>query len=277
MLKNPQGLQCITVKKGIVLLALISTILSGCASSPVQTTPPPVSGGKSATFVLSMLSERLLETNPRPSGTLGVFVSLFLAQRLFLPTQSGMTGIEEMLRIVRSQEQPLDDETFALLQTLGDALSVNIVDLLNRSPDRIETLNRYVEALTNATANGRSRDEELEAALDVIAEQKKKEHAVVNDITRTQRAAVNAKDFSMAGLKEKELVAAETALSETTLKEKQTRSLKKQLSDLLTRAEKRLTAIEKNREILLSGLQITDPKGLEDLGLVRETPRRGLL
>lgn len=269
MLKNAQGLQCILVKKGIVLLALTAAFLSGCASSSVQTLPPPVSGGKSATVVLNSLIKS--PGGPRPSGTLGVFASLYLAQRLFLPTRSALRGIEEMLRIVRSQEQPLGDETFTLLQTLGDALSVNVVDLLNRSENRLEALNRYVEALSNATENGRRRSEELDASLETISAQKKAERTVVSDITRAQKAAVKAKDFSTAGIKEKELTEAQATLSETELKESQTKSSQKQLTNLLTLADKRLAAIDANRELLLSGLQITDPKGLEDLGIVRET------
>lgn len=278
VLKNTQGLQCISVKKGIVLLALISILLSGCASSSVQTSPPPVSGGKSATFVLDSLVKN--PSNPRPSGTMGIFATLYIAQRLFLPTESAVQGIEEMLRLVRLQEQPLGDETFTLFQTLGDALSVNVVDLLNRSDNRLETLDRYVEALSNATENGKRRSEELKAALETIATQKKEQRTLVSTITRDQKAAIKAKDYSTAAAKETELIKAQTLLSETELKESQTKSSQKQLTDLLTLAKKRLSAIDKNREILLSGLSITDPQGLKDLGLVREeqkTSRRGIL
>ncbi len=212
----------------------------------------------------------------RPSGTLGVFVSLFLAQRRFLPTQSATLGIAEILHIIQGQEEPLNDETFALLQTLGDALSVNIVDHLNRSPDRVAALNLYVESLSNIVTNAKKRSEELDAALEGISAQKKAERATVSQITKEQKAAVKAKDFSLAGTKEKELIEAQTALSATTSKETQTESSLKKLTEFLTLAEKRLAAIEKNREILLSGLQVTDPQGLEDLGLVRETQRRSI-
>jgi chromosome segregation ATPase len=246
-------------------------MLSGCASSTVSPTPLQVSGGKSATFVLDSITKN--PGHPRPSGTLGIFTSLYLAQRLFLPTESAVRGIEELLHIIRSQEQPLGDETFTLLQTLGDALSVNVVDLLNRSDNRLETLDRYVEALSNATENGKRRSEELKAALETMAAQKKGQTALVREIDRAQKAAVKAKDYGTAGAKEAELTKAQTALSETTLKESQTKSSQKQLTELLTLAEKRLAAISKNREILLSGLQITDPQGLKDLGLVQDTPK----
>ncbi|MFH0851224.1 MAG: hypothetical protein V1876_00540 [Candidatus Peregrinibacteria bacterium] len=262
------------MKKEIVLLALTTAILGGCASSAVSSPPPRVSGGKSATFVLDSIAKN--PGNPRPSGTLGIFTSLYLAQRLFLPTESAVRGIEEALHIVRSQEQPLGDETFTLIQTLGDALSVNVVDLLNRSENRLETLDRYVAALTNATENGKRRSEELKAALETMAAQKKEQTALVRDIDRAQKTAIKAKDYSTAGAKEAELTKVQTALSETTLKESQTKSSQKQLTNLLTLAEKRLSAIDKNREILLSGLQITDPQGLKDLGLVQETPKNVL-
>jgi len=210
-------------------------------------------------------------TNPRPSGTLGIFASLYLAERLFLPTQSATKGIAEIIRLVHSQEQPLGDETFALLQTLGDALSVNVVDLLNRSENRVETLDRYVEALTNATENGKRRSEDLKASLETIATQKKEQRTAVRDIERAQNAAVKAKDYSTAATKEAELTKAQTLLSETELKESQTKSSQKQLTNLLTLAEKRLIAINKNRELLLSGLTITDTEGLKDLGVLQGT------
>ncbi len=167
----------------------------------------------------------------------------------------------------------MGDETFALLQTLGDTLSVNIVDLLNRSTNRIETLDQYVSALANAVENGNRRDEELTAALDIIADQKKEQRTQVRDLGREQKEAVKAKDFATAGSKEAELAKAQTALSETELKESQAKSSQRQLTDLLSQAEKRLSAIEENREILLAGLTISDPQGLKDLGLVRENTR----
>ena len=263
------------MKKGIVLLALTAAVLGGCVfstDSTEQAVQPSVSGGKSATVVLDSIIQN--RSNSRPSGTLGIFSALYLAQRLFLPTESAVRGIEEMLDLVRSQEQPLGDETFVLLQTLGDALSVNVIDLLNRSGDRLSTLDQYVEALTNATENGKRRSEELKAALETITAQKKEQRTMVNTLTRDQKEAIKAKDFATAGTKQEELTKAQAALSETELKESQTKSAQKQLTDLLTLAQKRLTAIDKNREILLSGLQITDPQGLKDLGLIRDTSSR---
>lgn len=210
---------------------------------------------------------------PRPSGTLGVFTTLYLSQRLLLPTQSATKAIEGILRIVRLQEQPLADETFALLQTLGDALSVNVVDMLNRSADRVETLDQYTDALQNMVENGKRRNTDMTTALKVLAEQKKEQRTQVRELERLQKEAVKNKDFSTAGAKETELASIQTTLSETELKESQTKSLQKQLTELLSLAEKRLSAIEKNREILLAGLTISDPQGLKDLGLMRETSR----
>ncbi|OIO53038.1 hypothetical protein AUJ46_06005 [Candidatus Peregrinibacteria bacterium CG1_02_54_53] len=259
------------MKRALTFLALCAVVLGGCTSSSETAYPPSVSGGKSATVALDVLAKRAL--SPRPSGSLGVFSTLFLAQQLFLPTQSATDGIEQILRMVRSQEQPLGDETFALLQTLGDTLSVNIVDMLNRSTDRIVALDQYVSALTNIIDNGKRRDEELTTALDTIGDQKKEQRALVRDLERTQKDAIKAKDFATAGAKEAELSKAQTTLSETELKESQAKSSQRQLTDLLSQAEKRLLAIEKNREILLAGLTISDPQGLKDLGLMRETSR----
>lgn len=267
--ENHERLQCNSVRKELVLLACVSLTLSGCGFSAEETPLLQVSGGKSATVVLDSLINETL--NPRPSGTLGIFASLYLAERLFLPTRAATQAIDQILNMVRGQEQPVSDETFALLQTLGDALSVNVVDLLNRSENRLETLDQYVNGLTNASANGKRRNEELTAALEIIATQKKEQRTVVRTIEQNQKAALKAKDYSLAGTKEAELTKAQTTLSETELKESQMESVQKQFKNLLKLADKRLLAIERNRELLLSGLTITDPDGLEDLGLVRET------
>lgn len=258
--------------KGYLLLAyclLVGCSLSG--GSPVS--PESVSGGKSATIVLDALAKGPA-VQARPGGVLGVFTTMYLAQGTFLPSASAVRGVRDILRIVHDQEKPLSDESFALLQTLGDILSVDLFDLLNRSPNRIESLDRYTESLTNADAATKSKLEEIAAALKVLAAQKKERRTIVSDLMREQKATIAAKDYSTAARQDEELLAARTRLSETEFTESQSKDMQGRFVKLLDIAEKRKAAIEKNRELLLAGLRVSDLPGLEDLGILEKKATR---
>lgn len=203
---------------------------------------------------------------------MGIFMGIYLAQGLFFPTEAATRALSEMVRIVHDQEQPLSDASFTLLQTLGDMLAVDIVDLLNRSPNRVETLDRYSESLINSITATKRKLDELKAALEVLATQKKDQRTLVRDLERTQKEAITAKDFATASEKEQELLKARTTLSDTELNETQTKDMQSRLKKLLDIAEKRMAAINKNREILLSGLTVSgDLPGLTDLGIMEKS------
>lgn len=253
---------------------LVAGTLAGCAlSGGPASFSDPVSGGKSATVALSALA-KASDEKVRPSGAMGIFATMYLAQGFFLPTQSAVQGLQEILRIVRDQEKPLNDATFALLQTLGDVLTADIVDVLNRSTDRIGTLNRYFASLENVIVASRQKSDEIAAALKALSAQKKERRTLVNTLTREQKAAIAAKDYATAARKDEELLAAGTALSETERTESQTKDMQSRLKKMLDVAEKRKTAIEKNRELLLAGLRVADLPGLEDLGIIEKETRR---
>jgi len=262
------SIQCTSVK-GRLFPLLLSCTLVGCSFSNETAPILPVSGGKSAAVAINALAKGPGE-NVRPSGALGIFSTMYLAQGFFLSTESAVQGLKDILGIVRDQEKPLSDESFALLQTLGDTLSVDVVDLLNRSTNRIETLDRYTESLTNTIAATKLKLDELKTALGILALQKKERRTLVTDLTRLQKTAITAKDFSTAAEKEQELIKARTALSETELTESQSKDMQSRFKKLLDIAEKRKAAIDTNRQLLLSGLKVADIPGLQDLGIIEK-------
>lgn len=196
---------------------------------------------------------------------------MFLAQGTLGGSQAGLEGIDSLLDILNEQEQPLNDETFLLLEQLGTALSVNIMDLLNRSTDRAQALTDYANALQTVTENSRRKMEELTVSSKNLANEKKAQRLVVRDLEREIKTAVDTKDFGTAGSKQADLTKEQTKLSEIELKEKQTNNALRNFKDMIARADARIAALEVNREILISGLQITDPKGLKDLGILTES------
>jgi len=261
------------VKRSALLLSCGALLLFGCAFSatdPQKT--DSVSGGKSGIVSTGQLGQ-LPERTPRPSGTLGVFSSAFLAQGMFYPTQTGLEGIDALLTILKGQEQPVTDETFLLLEQLGTALSVDIIDLLNRSPDRAIALTQYTEALDTVNTNGKRKMEELTTASKNLATEKKDQRLVVRNIEKEISTAVKEKDFGTAGSKQAELTTEQTKLSGIELEEKQTNETLRTFKDMTARADARLKAIAANREILIAGLQITDAQGLKDLGVITEGQR----
>lgn len=254
-----------------LLWALIALpLITGCVTSGgTGTTLPSVSGGKSATVALGSLAPQLVSPTARPSGAMGIFASIYLSQGLFLSADAAKEALTSLLRIVAHIEQPLDDLA-QLLQTLGDAISVDVIDVLNRSPDRVQTLDQYLTGLGNIIDNGERKQTELAASLETLGTQKKEQQRLVRDLTKAQKDALTAKNYTLAGEKEGELMKAQTVLSQTELEEKQTKDAQSQLKKLLDLAKKRKAVIEENRELLLAGLKVTDIPGLEDLGLVNK-------
>lgn len=255
-----------SVKRIPSFLILSALMLASCSGS--NRVEEPVSGGKSATVLLDMLAKAT--ERPRPSGTMGVFSSLYVSQGIFFPTAAAPRALSDLLRIVQGQENPLSDASYALLRVLGDILSEDVADLLNRSDNRIAALDLYTESLGNVIISTKTRVSELTTALDRLATARKERRTAVSDLTREQKKAIDAKDFSTAAALEQDLLAARRALAETELTESQTKDMQSRLKKLLEIAEQRKAAIESNREILISGLSVTDLPGLTDLGLVEK-------
>ncbi|MDD5075233.1 MAG: hypothetical protein PHO54_05165, partial [Candidatus Peribacteraceae bacterium] len=199
-----------------------------------------------------------------------IFSSMYLSQGLFVSTQSALNGVTALLKILESQEKPLSDDAFALLGQLETTMNINIVETLNRSTDRVETLDQYATALKNITENSQRKNDELKASATTLEEQKKTQRQTVRDLEKEIQKAIKAKDYTTAGNKQGELTKAETTLNDTEFKEKQTNDMIDRFKKLIEGSVRRQNAIDANREILIAGLQITDPQGLKDLGVVTE-------
>lgn len=256
----------------IVGLLYLSLLLGSCGTQGEEQSQPPlsVSGGKSATVAIGDLAKAMKES-PRPSGTLGIFSAIYLAQGTFLPTNAGAEGVMSVLTLLKNQERPLTDETYVLLEQLGSTLSVNVVDMLNRSSDRSDALDRYTEALTNIAENGQKKLAELTASLTTLKERERSQRLAVRDAQKIVNDALRQKDYQAAGSKQEEVNMAQSALAETELALKQTNDTLVQFKKFLDLTKKRLAAVQSNRAILLSGLTINDIAGLKDLGLVKDS------
>lgn len=252
----------------------MSALLTQCGGTSEEeiVEPTDVSGAKSALYSIKDLLTVIQKE--RPSASMGVYGSLYLAQGIFLPVQGALKGIESHLRLIAGQTELATNETFALLQEFGSVLQVEIVDMLNRSSDRAEALNRYIQTLNNVAVLVERKATELETQVDQLKDQKKEEKKVESDLEKQLKTALKEDDYSIAGSLQQRLTAAKGELAKTEARLDQTEDILDRYEDLLKVAQERLDAMQNNREILIAGLKVIEVPGIEDLRILEPGSRR---
>jgi len=262
----------------IATLLLSMTVL-GCSGKEDVEEPKEllkVSGAKSATVSLSLIMKALSGSKEiRPSATMGIFSSMYLAQQGgFLSVQSALEGIETQNKLLSGQTGTLKEETFVLLQEFGSVLQVDVNDMLNRSTDRSTALNRYIQTLKNVTILAERKEIELETQLKQTGKERKEQRKVVRELKRDIKKALKEEEYTAAGYKQPLLVEAESQLAETETKERQTEDILDRYKDLIEIAQERLQAIEENRKILVTGLKVIDIPGVKGLDIIEKKRSR---
>ena len=265
------------MKNHIVSLAarsmLISVMLLSACATKETVALPKTSGALSGVHTIDTLVTALsTPTKARNTSQLGIFVSEYLTT---VPTamaaDSALQGINAQMQIILAQ-QTIQDPDYDLLQAFGDALQVDVADLLNRSGDRQKALDVYSEALTNVANRSNDRLKELTSQLGELktlaSTQKKAQSTAERDLNK----AIKDNDFTSAGEQQKNLTELQAAFAETDLKQKQVQSLVDTLEDLLTLYGKKIFAIQENREALIAGIKVIDVPGAEELQVL-ETKR----
>ena len=257
------------------LAIITSALLISCGKAVDEAPEDPVSelkvsGPKSKRISVIYAGKSDLPIRPlRPSPSLGAFVSLYISQNHMMKVFSALQGIDVQVKFAQANSLETD-ETFALLQEYGTVLQVDIIDMLNRSLDRDEALNRYLESLKGMNKKIETKITELEERADSIKEERRDKKKITRELERFVRHALKDKNYASAGPKQKELAKAESELAEIETREKQNKKIIKITQKLLKVGQEREEAIDKNREILISGLKVIEVPGLEDLGIVIE-------
>lgn len=257
------------VKRSTAIVAL-SLLLISCQGRESSEAVPTVSGARSAIFSLDFLESH--GQGARPSASLGIIVSSYLAEEL-QNALSALSGLDSLLKILSGQGDATSDETFALLQEVGGVLTVNIVDELNRSSNRQQTLDSYLATLKNARDIATRRIQDLRQAEEELSDQQKELQSERRTLRREVKTTLKNKEYGAAGQLQEKLTNAEGRLAEIKAKENQTEDILGRFEELLEVAEERIQAIEKNREILLSGLKVIPVPGIEDLMILEENGR----
>ncbi len=253
----------------LVLIACV-LIVSACGTSKKLANPPDVSGALSGLFATDAL---IVETTGnqivRHAATLGIFTSEYLS---FAATsgasQGALTGIA-IDQVLMDSQKNVTDPDFDLLQAFGDALQVDVADLLNRSADRQQSLEVYTNALMNVANRANERFRELSAVMAQLKATLQTQNKELSTAERNLKTAISKKLFSDAGELQKIVNEKQQAAAETDLKYKQIEDIVDTFDKLLTLYGEKILAIQQNREVLIAGIKAVDVPGAEELQVLQ--------
>ncbi len=254
--------------------------LAACGAAKKTATPQRVVGGLSAVVTIdSLIEETTKNLQPRSAALLGIYVSEYLSFASTVSAAQGALNGIAIDRMMMDAQLSVTDPDFDLIQAFADALQVDVPDLLNRSQHRQETLDTYTTALTNVATHANERFKELTTALDEQKATLRTQSKERSDADRTLKDALNKKQFSEAGERQKTLLEKQAAYAETDLKVKQTENVVSTLDKFLTLYGRKILAIQQNREALIAGIKTVDVPGIEELKIIERqkalSPGRG--
>lgn len=252
----------------ILALIIPCLLLTSCGKEKEDTTTE-VSGAKSAISIMHLLTNHVF-TFTRPSAAIGIFSGIYTSQGIVLPVDTARLGFESIMNILKGHSQANTDENFAILREIGDVLQVDIVDLLNRSNNRIQTIDDYTQSLRNTGILTERKINELTATYENLTIKRKEERTISRDLERSLRTALKDQDYSEASTYEEDLAKANANLAETETKEKQAKDMIDRMEGLYEITGDRLQAIENNREILIAGLRVINVPGIADFNILEK-------
>lgn len=256
-------------KSAFIALVSVPCILLAACSEKEEPKPLQVSGARSSVALMHIIAKRSVQSN-RPSSMLGVFSGIYTSQGVLLSVESANAGMQSISTILEGQSNSSTNENFALLREVGETLQTDIIDTLNRSTNRTQTLDAYTQSLRNIGILTERKITELDTLNDVQKTQEKAERKAVREIERGLRSALNDKDYGKASEFEEQLATKNASYAEISTKQQQTDDMIDRFETLLEVTAERLQAVETNREILIAGLRVIDVPGIADFDILEE-------
>ncbi len=254
------------------VLLTLPLLLSACGkSAQKEIVIPPgttVMGARSAVLE-SLVFLGLSPVTVRPGALLSVYASIYLSDGVVVQVRAAMTGVDAQLKLQALPTEEHIDDLYALLEEFGAVLHVDVIDLLNRSDDRAKTLDAYSIGLQNITERSRRRADDVKQQIAIVKTEQQESRKAVSALDREVKAAVKAKDFASAQEKQQELLEAQTALTKVQFQQQELTAVQETFTELLDIADKRLAALNGNREVLIAGLRVVDVPGVDDLGVIQ--------
>ncbi len=232
--------------------------------------PKAATEGAFAITVLLFESSEPLSNTPR-APLIGVHAATFLGTEATNLIHGSLDGITAVDTLQGRAPTSNGNETFALLERFGQLLSVDVMDVLNRSTNRAETLTAYLKELTDTTTQAEQRKELIEGEVDALNDVRREQNRTVTTLERDGRNALRNNEFEKAGRNQQDLQTARTNLETTEAKIDEREEIITLFERLIPVAKERIDAIDKNREVLIAGLKVVDVPGIEDLGLIQDT------
>jgi len=258
---------------GLTLCAVL--VLAQCSpqeESPIEGDDAGVIGAQTGIAWTVLLSNELNMQNIRPSGLLGVYVTHFLLESTTL--RGAVMGIDAQMVLYFGDELE-KSESFALLEELGTILQVDVADMLNRSINRGKAFDTYVDSLKEILIDCTDHNEGLKQDYEEISEERRAKRRTAGDLQHDLNVALREQDYTTAGAKQSDLIDAETDLATVEARQEEIESIMDLFEDLIDVGTERVIAMEENREIIIAGLMVVEVPGIDDLGLIKETNRRG--
>lgn len=181
---------------------------------------------------------------------------------------SALDGVSAQMAFLSETTQE-QDESFALLETLGSILQVDVPDMLNRSPVRSTAFDVYVSNLQNLGKRAQTHLDGIIQHLDTMNDDRRTKRTAAAKTQNTLNRAIREGDFATASDLQKNLIDQEAEVAAIETEIDQERSIKNLFEDMLDVAEKRLTVMTANRAALLQGITVVDLPGAEDLGVLK--------
>lgn len=265
-----------SVKRTFVAGAIASLLLAGCAGGTKEA--QKITAARQALLYAGQLMRtgKISQDIFRPSALLGVHTALFLAKTAESSVKTALQGVT-IQQALRAQGGENVSEAFRLLTALSDALEVDIADMLNRTPERQESLDAYVTALTSYFNAAKTQTELLAQEQREKEADAKAKRAAATTISRDLSRARSNKDYTTVSQKQEQLIQAQTEQTTADAEVREVKTTLNVMNELIDVTSQRLSAIAENREIILSGLSVVEVPGIDDLGLIiqRNSRRSG--
>ena len=204
----------------------------------------------------------------RASAPMGVFTSSYLAQRGFVSVRSALIGVAAQRAIIADQLLPTSKENFAILEELGNIIEIDFIELLNRSSDRAQELDDYLEDLSGTVRVAQQKLVELEVAESQYKKDRKDQRKQVRSLDKEIKDTLRNEDYGKAADIQEELTEAQSKLARTETLLDQTEDMVDRFQDMIDIALERGRAIAANREIIIAGLRVVNVPGTEELNIL---------
>jgi hypothetical protein len=253
----------------LLLTVAAAASLGGCvrqADVPSLTTIAP----RAAEWALRIATGSSGFSAIRSSALLGVYLTDHLLREIvFRSAIAGVTAQMEFLS-ESSQEQ---EESFALLETLGSILQVDVPDMLNRSPVRSAAFDVYITNLQNLTKRAIDHVAGLEQEIDTLNDERRTQRADAARTQSTLNRAIRDGDYATASELQKDLIGLEGEVATLDAQLDEKRSIKNLMEDMIDVANDRMAVMAANRAAILAGITVVDLPGAEDLGVLEQGRR----